>query len=128
MRDALADVARRGVWNDEQRRALRAAFQAVVDAFDGVMLLKGKRVSVETTVAAGGALDATIDCPFRPKSAVVLDAKGIDTDTGSEIHLTSPILLWSWTSTPTGGAVRFQDPLDIFPDGAWTLDVFMEKS
>ena len=127
MREALADVAGKGIWSQEQRRALKAAFQALVDAFDSVLLLKGKRVLVENIIVAPAvAMDLTIDCPFKPKTVAILGA--LTKVSGEPATLMTPSIVWTWSSTPTSGAVRLRDVLGNIPDGTYTFDIFMEKS
>jgi len=133
VRSAISDVSAKKVFTDEQRRVLRAAFEAIVEAFDGVLLLRGKRVTVEgIVVASGDTLDLSIDCPFKPKTVQVLDARGIVASgdgAGEERHLVYPTLTWSWSSTATGGTVRLGAPLSVLPDDfTYTFDIFMEKS
>lgn len=125
MREALAEIAR-GAWTPEQLRALRAAFQVFATAFDGILLLRGKRVSVETYVASAGDLDVRIDCPFRPKALLLLDVSSLQD--GSLRHLATPNVAWEWTATDRTGTVRITDPFSNVPDGSYTLDVFMEKN
>lgn len=124
MREALADVGRRALWTEEQRRALRSAFQAIVDAFDGVLLLRGKRITVDGVVSSG-ALSLTVDCPFKPKTVQVLLVSSVDWSVGNYP------LTWVWSGTPTSGAVAFTDTFALFAalgDGTYTFDIFMEKS
>lgn len=123
MKEALADVGRRGPWNEEQRRALRSAFQALVDAFENVLVLRGKRVSIGgIVVASAGALDVSLDCPFKPKSVLVLGATSASGST-----LVSPTVVWAWTATSTSGTLRLTDPLSSVPDDTYTFNIFMEK-
>ncbi len=125
MKELLAEIAPQGTWSDAQKRALKAIVTLISNRFDGVLLLRGKRVSVEVTV--DGTMSTSIDCPFKPKSVVVLSAyQNIPGD--GDRYLSTPILVWRWTSTASGGQVTLFDELDLLQDGPATLDVFMEKS
>lgn len=123
----LADVGRRGPWNDEQRRSLRSAFQTLVDAFENVLVLRGKRVIVQTNIATAGGLSIAIDCPFKPRSVQALDAYA--TAAEGVVHSANVALTWQWTATATSGTVTLTDLLGSLPGtGTYTFDVFMEKS
>ena len=129
MKEALADVAGKGIWSQEQRRALKAAFQALVDAFDSVLLLRGTRKVVDgVSVASGANLDVTVECNFNPKTVLVIDASRLLT--GELVHLGTVPLLWTWSGSGSGGSVRLRDTLNVLgtSEAVYRLDLFMEKS
>lgn len=132
MKSTLSDVSRRSAWTPEQRSALRSAFQAIVDAFNGVVLVRGRRITATGTVS-GGTLSLVVDCPFKPRSVMVACVTPDPANTSNtSVNYTGGFPLdWSWSSTPTGGAVTFEDMFSLFGaigDGTYTFDIILEKT
>lgn len=122
-REALAEIAR-GAWTPDQFRALKAVLQLFANAFDGILLMRGRRTKTEGTL--GAAFECSVECNFQPKTVLVLSC--VDS-TGTTFAL--PPIAWAWTASGTSGKVTFSDPGGLFAgmtSGAMTLDVFMEKS
>jgi hypothetical protein len=121
---AIADVGATSAWTTEQRRALRAAFQAVGDALDQRLLLRGVRRSVEVTV--DGGMETVVDCPFRPRAVHFFSAYQPTSD--GDKYIANPIFVWRWTGTPDSGSVYIADDLGLLADGSATLDIFLERA
>ncbi len=125
MKSLLADIAPRGVWDRDQERALKAVMTTLVNTFDDVLFLRGKRVKIESA-DEGSERSFVIDCPFRPRSVTVLAVTQVRE--GETLGISSYLMAWRWTASPTGGAVTLVDGLGLLDEGYVTLDVFMERS
>lgn len=122
MKEILADVSH-SAFTAEQIAVLRRVLTKVVNRLDGDLHLRGKRVQTELVI--GTTFEVTIDCPFIPKTVLVLSAKQ------PTISYMTPSLSWVANSTPTGASVTITDPLGLIPaigTDPTLLDVFMEKS
>jgi len=92
MKAALSDVSARGVWTDEQRRALKSAFTALGAVLEKLILLKGvvstQNLSMETL-----PLSMDVAGSSRPAAVVVLSAMKVSDGT----VISMPPILWSYT-------------------------------
>lgn len=117
MKALLADLSST-VWEPEQRRWLHEKFQTLADAFQGTLMLRGKRASVAVENFSGST-DIVVECKFVPRSVTVLDVVASD-----GFHYTSSYR-WSWDN----GFVRMTEYAGFLPTGGvLTFDVFIERA
>jgi hypothetical protein len=122
---ALADLRAPGVWSQPQLLALDRAFTKLGEILQGSLLLRGKRATTEG--ALGATLSCRVECPFRPKTVLVLCATG-----GDGTRMMFPPITWSWEAQERTGYVVFEDASglmsSVIAGPTVTFDVFMEKS
>lgn len=124
VKDTLAEVTRVGTWSADQRTALKRIFQKLADVFEGVVLFRGKRVTISTSVTGSVLAPTFADCPFKPKAVHLLSVSDETT------NYANFVIAWTWSSTPTGGTVTLVDTYALFgaiPDGSYSFDLLLEK-
>lgn len=121
MKEALADVGRRGTWSDEQRRSLRAGFQAIADAFDGTLILRGVLLERPLSMAA---LPLTMEIPFAAKPAAVVVLSATQDSDGTVLSM--PPVMWTWDPTPARSQVVITG-IDILDTETYTLTILVVR-
>lgn len=121
MKEALADVGKKGAWSEDQRRELRAGFQAIIDAFDGTLILRGTLLERPLNMAS---LPLTMEIPFTSKPAAIVVLSATKDSDGSVISM--PPVLWSWTPTTTASNASITD-IDLLDGEDYTLTILVVR-